>query len=287
MNKYKTVVVVPFGRKRYAEILFRYISKYKDKFDRCQIWLNTLNHEDREYAYHLANTFSWIDILETRGIAHYDNKPCYGTATNLSQYYRFCSDVNTIYIRLDDDIIYIAPDFFDNIIKCRIENPDSLIIYPLVLNNTGISYQLQKYNKLPSYLPKIGGWVNEYTYLNRGGYHPCDPESWGNPNFAYRLHKDFINNPIANRFYINNVLLEEYQHVSINCICWFGYDYNDIADIENNDVEEEFLSCHQPEKLKRPNMICGNAFVSHFAFWSQRKALDQTEILSEYEKMSL
>ena len=45
----RIVVVTPAGRKRYLEILFRYILKLRPIMDEYRLWVNTENNEDIEY----------------------------------------------------------------------------------------------------------------------------------------------------------------------------------------------------------------------------------------------
>ena len=48
----RIVVVTPAGRRRYLEILFRYILKLRPIMDEYRLWVNTENNEDIEDDLH-------------------------------------------------------------------------------------------------------------------------------------------------------------------------------------------------------------------------------------------
>jgi hypothetical protein len=49
--------------------------------------------------------------------------------------------------------------------------------------------------------------------------------------------------------------------------------------------EEEYISTLKPMELNKINSFAGNILISHFAFFTQRKVLDTSNLLTLYEKM--
>ena len=55
---------------------------------------------------------------------------------------------------------------------------------------------------------------------------------------------------------------------------------------EINDLEEEvWINKKGTRLLNKNNVIIGNAYCIHYAFWTQREYLDSTNILNRYKKL--
>jgi hypothetical protein len=111
---------------------------------------------------------------------------------------------------------------------------------------------------------------------------------WRNANFANSLHLWFINHIKQNNY---NQLHIGKQPIalcrfSINAILWFGKDLRKIQGIVPGD-DEEFLSCIYPSSIEKANCINGDTIMAHFAFYPQRKVLDQNHILDQYGLLNL
>ena len=59
----RKVVVTPAGRKKYLEILSKYLSAYKNEFDRWDIWLNTTDYDDIQYIMNLSSQYDFVKII--------------------------------------------------------------------------------------------------------------------------------------------------------------------------------------------------------------------------------
>jgi hypothetical protein len=69
-------------------------------------------------------------------------------------------------------------------------------------------------------------------------------------------------------------------------ISWLGKEFKKF----NGDVgldEEEWLSCDKPKQIQMPNIIFGDSLFVHYAFFTQRQYLDNTNILETYKKISI
>jgi hypothetical protein len=107
--------------------------------------------------------------------------------------------------------------------------------------------------------------------------------AWKSGTFAEQLHRWFLGTiedvtwkhlrcqatPIAlNRF-------------SINAISWFGRTFRAFDGTVLGD-EEEFVSVIKPAELGLANCFHGGSLVAHFAFHTQRRRLDRTNLLEKY-----
>lgn len=261
-GNYTVVCNSAAGRRRYMQYLVPFVLS-SDIIDRYDIWINTMDLCDIEFFKELSKKYPKVNLVwQPDGIVN-------GTKT-INAFFRNCIDENTIYIRLDDDIIWVEPGFFEKIIKFRVDNPQYLCISPLVINNPKSTYILQVKNKL---------WLN--NYYNAETLHDI---FWKNGDFAYQLHTWFIDNYLVNdtydKLYCGEVPIGV-TRFSINSICWFGRDLKKVNGIVEGD-EEEFMSCILPTRLNKPCCYYCDAVIVHFAFYTQREQLDKMDILNKY-----
>lgn len=267
---YKYVIVTPSGRKKYLEILFKYILKYREYIDEYRLWVNTHNIEDIEYMESLAKSYDFVKLDFSA-----DGLPTKGDCWAIHSFFKNCTDENTIYLRLDDDIVWMEDDFIFKMYDFRINNPQYFLVYANIINNAIMDHIRQRL-----------GCFESCQILQRHlfSYDCMDEIGWKNPTVAYLKHQQFLkdiklNN--INMYKFHKWVLFFYERVSINCISWFGKDFKEFNGIVGAN-EEEWLSHDKPLNLLTPNCINGDALCSHFAFYSQRNFLDTTNILEEY-----
>jgi hypothetical protein len=261
---YKVVAVTPAGRQRYLEILAPYIIN-NGLIDEWRLWVNTTHVHDIDYMKCLAsdkvklefgNPAIWID-QDRIGFSIY-------------QYFRNCCDPNTIYIRFDDDICYVARNAVDKLLHCRLRNPENFLVFANIINNSITSHLHQRSKKIKNQ-PIIT-------------YNCVDKNGWDNGEFAEAVHRSFFNDDFS--FVMNDWELNIYERFSINCFAFFGRDF--ITFGGNVDPNEEcWLTIDKPRAIGRPNLVCGNSIVSHYAFYTQRPYLDTTDILDKYRQLSI
>jgi hypothetical protein len=262
VDNYKIVCVTPAGRRRYMQYLIPFVVN-SNIVDRYDIWINTTNKQDIEFFEILANKISKINLVyQPDGVIN-------GNAS-INAFFRNCIEEDVIYFRLDDDIVWVEPNLFDKMVHFRIDNPEYFLVFPLIINNAICTYILQNTEKIT---------LNKY-YPARA----TDDILWGSGKFAAQLHNWFLTTQLPNMQYEN---LYSGKHpiainrFSINCILWFGHEMKKFDGIVLND-EEEYLSVVKPTELGAVNCINGNAIISHFAFFTQRKKLDRLNVLERY-----
>lgn len=261
-QNYKIVVNTAAGRRRYMQYLIPYIvaSPVVDRYD---IWINTHNGADIEFFRQIAEAFPKVSLVwQPEGVVA-------GNAS-INAFYRACTEPDTIYFKLDDDIVWMEPGLIENMVRFRIENPEYFIVSPLVINNSLSTYLLQIMGKLPL-----------DRYYNADSSHPV---LWRSGHFATHLHRWFIEN------YLKTGRWSE-LHVgthpmgmtrfSINAILWFGDEMRRFAGEVPGD-DEEFMSCIYPTRQGRANAWNGDTIAAHFAFFTQREQLDRAGILERY-----
>ena len=273
----KIVGVTPAGRERYLRILVPYLLQNRHVLDEHVFWINTEIKEDidfikktcAEYPNFFKYQESKVPINGNHSIAHF---------------FENCPDKNTMYIRFDDDICFIEKNAISNLVKFRKENQEYFLVFGNIINNAICNFINQKNGALP---PEIGKLT----------YNCMCPEGWENGQVAINIHKHFISDVEKNRvdkYKFDKWVLNDYERVSINFISWFGRDLKllkaKVGLVVNNYVieEEPWLTEFFPRKFKIKNCICGDAIVSHLAFYTQRKEIEtQTTLLSDFEKLGL
>lgn len=263
IDGHKVICVTPSGRQRYMELLVPMILS-SDIVDEYQIWVNTTNQSDLYFLSSLPSNDKRIRLIYS-DIPHNGNLSIY-------RFFRQAIEPRTVYIRFDDDIVWIEKDSIEKIARFRINNPQYFLTSPIIINNaviTSLLIMLGKITDIAHIRPNV-----------------LDDLAWKDPIFAYHLHKRFIglinnNNLDSLRFDKREISLNRW---SINCISWLG-DFFRTFNGEIGEDEEEYITTVKPTQLGMPNCIHGDTMVSHFSFFTQRDHLDNTEILSEYKKI--
>jgi hypothetical protein len=271
INNKKIIVVTPAGRKRYMEPLLKYILREKDIIDEYRIWVNTKNKEDIEYFYSLKKEYPGFITLDERFVEEHD---C-GINFNIHRFFDKCIDMDTIYIRLDDDIVWLQPDFIKSIATFRINNPKPFLVYGTILNNAVIDSIVQKL-----------GLYEDFPFFE---YSCMGSVAFNNPQICEQKHYHLISNYLSKLKsppkLFDKWVLKNYERVSINCISWLGETFERFEGIVGRD-EEDWLSCVRPSEITSPNVVYGGAYCVHFAFGPQREYLDKTNMLNQYNKIS-
>ncbi len=236
--------------------------------DRYDIWVNTHNGADIEFFKQIAKKFKVVNLVwQPEGVVN-------GNAS-INAFYRACVEPDTIYFKLDDDVVWMEPELIEKMVRFRIDNPQYFLVSPLVINNS-----------LSTYLLQIADKIKLDQYYNAESSHPI---LWKNGFFARALHDWFIENYLKTKNWAALYLGKKEMGMtrfSINAILWFGDEMKKFAGVVPGD-DEEFLSCIYPTKQGLSNAWNGDAIVAHFAFFTQREELDRMGILEKYGQRCL
>jgi len=264
----RIVAVTPAGRKRYMELLVPQILAYRPIVDSYQIWVNTANSED--IAYFLQLEADYPDFIVLRRLP----KECQPGGPSIHRFFPACTDPDTVYVRFDDDIVYLDTlDAFKAFVTYRIEHPEHFIVFANILNNAVITHFHQTEGRLT--LPKQV--QNDCL---------C-PNGWEDPLIAEAIHRQVLSRSTLESFHFPPRVIETPYRISINCISWLGSRFQEFGGNVDED-EEPWLAALAPAERKETTCVYGDYACVHFAFWTQRRHLDNTTILSEYaSKLSL
>jgi len=265
----KVVGVIPAGRRKFMEILFPYLLN-QNSIDEFEIWENTNNIQDIQYMHDFASAHSSKFSVQPL--------PCGGVegSGSIRHFMRFCCDPEVIYVRIDDDICWMAPDCLDKLVDFRIKNKQHFLVHANVINNNICSFLHQS----------MGAMTRESSSLK---YESSCGDAMANPSVACEAH-DCVRN------HYENHNLDAYKfaqwidwnntRICINLISWFGKDmHQDGRDFENKNEELE-MSVRLPEAKQMTKAICGDALAVHYSYGTQLHGIPE-DYLAWYRELSI
>lgn len=264
---YRVVVVVPAGRRRYLELQLVHILRCRGFVDEYRFWVNTCVFEDVEYLRSVGLLYEGFVTLDWAGLG--------GSGMgNIFRFFPGCVDSGSIYVRLDDDVVWFEEGALERLLDFRIDNSRFFLVYGNVVNNAVCDHLHQRLGVYDLPVPQI-----DYACVGVGT---------NNPALAVIKHNVFLRNVCLGGLDLYKFrlwVLCYFERVSVNCVCWFGSEFAVFGGVVGGD-EEQWLACEKPRGLGRFNCICGSALFSHFAFHTQREVVDNTSLLERYRSLT-
>lgn len=264
MSRTKRVIITITHRTDTIQILAKYLSKQRSSFDEWHIWANTSDN----------NVLDLLNSLDAKIIRPERSNPK-DALHNLHWFYKQDSyDENTDYLKLDDDIVWLEPEFVEKIYNRRQLYNQYFLIAPNIINNAVINHLHMRFGTIP--------WHDRCWY----GY--MDAFAWGNPIFAETIHRSFlsdISNNCYQKWYFNKWVLDMREQISINAVCWRNTDMAKIANfIDGGD--EYWINNYGPIATDKHSCIVGDILCAHYSFHVQKTHLDTTDILEQYKNLA-
>jgi len=274
----KVVCFTPWGRELTASILYKYLKRDHEAgiVDEWQLWENTDPDQqtDRDYAHKLHIENDWITYVAYPGKVE---ERVFPKQLNTGRFYQLCQEPDTIYVRFDDDIVWVEPNAIERLVRARIEYKHPFVVFPLIWNNATCSYYLQQGEQMPSW------WgVVESSYC-------MDPMGWRNPQFAEGIHGHLLEmiktDQVDKLFMHTSIQLPPGQQFSVSCFAQTGEEYAKWDGVDGE--EEAWHTIVRPYEDGRANLILPNSLVSHFSFMHQRDyLLRYTDIYQQYKELA-
>lgn len=178
---------------------------------------------------------------------------------------------NTIFLKCDDDIVYMDIEKLDEFIEFRRANLNYFVVSANVVNNGVCAYWQQAAGSLSEHLGHFerppGGF---------GG------SLWESAKRATDLH-DFFLQTDDKRLPLPTGVVEWKERQSINFISWLGRDLVHMALPKGDD--EQTLTVDLPALLDRPTAIYSDFTVSHLSFGPQEEGLDLDRLIDAYGEL--
>ena len=177
-----------------------------------------------------------------------------------------------IFLKCDDDIVFIDMDGLRRFIAFRHANPQYFMLSANVVNNGVCAYFQQENGVFPRAALDLE--------LPPNGL--CG-SLWESGAKAAALHDIFLRDPGA--FLAAGETVTEWNaRLSINFIALRGADFVHVPDLMEDD--EHFLSYGGRVRSRRPNAIYHPFTVAHLTFLTQEHAFDHARILAGYAALA-
>lgn len=179
---------------------------------------------------------------------------------------------DTVFLKCDDDIVYIQLDELADFIRFRARAREYFLVSANVVNNGVCADLQQRHGAVPRDLIRVSpSPENHHEYL------------WASATMAADLHNYFLDNrDLFERMPAAPVRFG--GRISINFVAWLGRDMSFMsADMQD---DEHMLSVQIPGYLGRPNCIYPKLLVSHLTFFPQDEGFPYEAILGRYRKLA-
>lgn len=280
-ENYKVVVCTPAGREKYLSVFKKFIYKKMEEglIDGWQLWLNTVDPNDIAYLQSMEAENPKVKIYRLGEAI----TPTWETYNALQTYKFFANaqDDDTIYIRFDDDIVWVEEGAIEKMCQARIDNPDAFIIYPNVINSTICTSWHQENGALSEEAGKVRRYSvtdPDYAYLDAFNYTDSRLIDHIHNTFKKRYEEKTLD-----AYYLPSRSLTNFERFSICSVCWFGKQKLSLGYIEEPQISWELPMLHN-----KPNFFCGDALMVHYSYHTQRNYLTgQGDIhLKFYDKIN-
>lgn len=259
----KVIITIAAGRRLSMSGLIPQLLA-QEGWDEMHVWVNTTVKDDIDFLFALPKLDSRIKLKFLQAgpeqLMNGELVRIHKKTNNLGDWWsENCTDPDAIYVRFDDDIVFVEKDTVKELVAARLKYPDPYLIFPVIINNGVLAHHLEKQGKL-----KNSKYESYTPYV-------FDPLVWS-AEMCFDIHKQFLDKARqhgVDHFHIPNFELTP-QHISINCMVYFGRDIAAWGGKFGVNAEEGFITCQVPFWNKRNLMIYGNKVVSHMAFHSQR-----------------
>jgi hypothetical protein len=262
LNGHKVIVVTPAGRRRFLPIIQHYIMRESihgsGVIDEWRLWINTKDQAD-------------IDLMEDMATANPDFIKCQysedGPLGNIgdmsairSFYTKETLDPDAVYLRIDDDIVFVDTDAFKTLARFRLDNLHYFCITANMVNS-GLCSHL--HDRMGMHQP-----MDRVLWSSEGG-----PLHWS-VNMATLIHDTFIRDIHGGRVdawkQYERWELWENPRFGIACTAYLGKDLLALLGKWEGDEDETFFTEIWPRRIKRINAICGKSLMAHYAYFPQR-----------------
>lgn len=281
IDNHRVIAWTPYGRRPTYSILIEYLRRDVERGLLDEVWayMNVDLHgqeSDVAYAHELAEQYPWFHIkYRPDGIPRHPGPK----QRNTGFAYRYMTDPDAVYLRFDDDVVYVHPDTVANLVAKKLEMAPSMAIFPIIWNNALSTYFLQS----GGVVPMEWGQVSAYC---------MDPVGWANGPFAVKMHEKLIGHieagTVEDCYLYQDFPLKLGDQFSVSCFASAGRDYAALPQpgVLIPDEEEHWHTVHRPRVTGQPNILVGNALVSHWSFFPQKPFLNTSGLLERYRDLA-
>lgn len=263
------VLVTGRGSERYLRLCLSHVLKARPFVDECQLWLETVNPLDLEYVQSVVAMapafFKRCDLL---------GSVVGGTPGTLFE--RASSD-GTLYIKLDDAIVWMAEDCLERLAAWKVKNPGRFLGFAQVANNQIVDHLRQRASLIDSE-PFIE-WCAWGTAWNSGEI--CE-------KILTRMCYDIVRGDLERHYQAYSEWeLRSDEPVATNAVIWAGTDMAGLSRALPLHGHERFFAHEATLILGKKNSLVGSTLAAHFAFEPQRQYMNRSAVLKTFSELAL
>lgn len=254
---HKVCVVTHGSNRKYLQTMLWYLldQKRRNEFDEWVIFKTTTDILDDRYLDAASGIHSWITVQGSD-----DLQP-----DRSLEVARFTTRSDTIYIKLDHNIVCIDEHFVRSLVDARLQNPEYFLVLPNIINH-GLVASLYRQN----------GVFNAPL-----GYDDLDGET------AKRLHEKFLADFERGKMSVwsrafDRFVKEDYSSISLPAVAYFGSDFSDLQIAAGTGDVDRYLSSTAAQKKKKHILFVGSPVCVNYATAKQRATLDASNVLQRY-----
>lgn len=281
-NGYRVRVLMFAGRARFMRINLPYLQNHP-LVDEILVGDNVVAASDREYVMNAYREFPKIRYVEQ--MKDYTEMHMAHPELSSLQYWNFylnAADPSAVYLKLDDDIVYIGDGCIENMLARRFSCPDALLVYATTVNNP------------------LANLLFDGDDLKQDGLGELMYRKFSDLDYAVSTHRRFLSDPGSFRLGSDFSFGPEYTFAlpnhglyirpSINAVCWFGFDMANWIRLKNRIRfiydDEQFMCKDLFDVYDRRSVMVKDAVVSHYSFGSQKGLKDyEKEFLPAYARL--
>lgn len=261
MHKSKVILIIIAGRRKNLEILIPHIMRARQHFDYCELWMNAVwEKSDAEYIRALPSNYPGTFVLKDDGAWRVAGK-----FEHYVRYYKTLANDDTLYVKLDDDILWMERDAIKDLIDVRQNSQVPIIVIGNVVNNAFCNVEHQKLGLYPKELELTTSCYDKTAHLSS--------------EFAELVHRTFLKqllrNLSASEYQFPTRLAPMGRRTPNHVFAFYGKDI-----LWRRDDEAEIGTISGLER--RPILIAGKPIFLHYGYDGQTKFLDTTDIRATY-----
>jgi hypothetical protein len=298
-NGYLGVILFcPCGRKETLSIQIKYVLLLLDYYPELNIeyhiWNIAWERGDREYVRSLSTFHSRVRVLYTpyldNDVEVYRAGPTASRqfAFIYSQFYLYEAFKRFVFVKLDDDIVFVDVPQFKNFIEYRIVHSP---LYQNALKNAHQTSLIDSYPHTENHHRVSTPFLLSANVINSN--------QTAAPSNFHEVHVAFLNNYVGiinknrkkNEKDIISYSFEKIGNLSINFVSFLGEDLKYINEEFSNNIgyEDEYrLGYILSERLNRSNEIDLRLTTVHFSYGGNKAIYSHYDFLLQcYETISL
>jgi hypothetical protein len=279
---YRVVVVCPAGRRHVADLMRRHVELARPAVDEFHWWLNTPDQQDQEYFRGLERAApEFYRTISLPGPMNYWHR-----AMTIGRFYVFAIDTRTIYIRIDDDVVWMVEGCLEKLLAHRVRYPDAYLVYGNIVNSSRFMHLHQKHGAFNPGFPisyAINHRTNRQSFPAGLAAHEAILQTA--EAIAHGGNQEALLRPWTA---LGRHVFGAGEHNDANLLSWFGRDFVIWRGICPPHVhEEQWICLRMPAAQSRIHEACGDALCVHYASEIQWPHISsQPQLLVRYNRLA-